>query len=119
MALTKEKLIEINTSHSLSALYENSWADFDSGTEWADGEYSKSAEGIVRLSGMIASGTTTSDTVIFTLPAGYRPAKREMFSCVCDVGMAVLTIKADGKVLTFADVSNSYLSLSGISFASA
>jgi hypothetical protein len=50
--------------------FQNSWADFASGATYAAGYY-LDPSGVVHLRGLITGGAT--NTVAFTLPAGYRP----------------------------------------------
>lgn len=73
--------------------------------------------GQVQLRGMIGAGTLS--TPIFTLPAGFRPALREMFSCVANGGSAQVEVRPDGMVIVIAYASgstNTLVSLAGIRF---
>lgn len=56
--------------------FQNSWANFGSTFEGAS--FSKSADGYVTLSGVIANGAGNT-SVVFTLPVGFRPAKDRSF----------------------------------------
>jgi hypothetical protein len=58
--------------------YVNSWADYGAG--WSTGAYCKDQFGFVHLKGLIKNGTVGA--TIATLPAGYRPAYRQLFGCV-------------------------------------
>lgn len=49
----------------------NSWVNFGGGAETVG--YYKDDLGIVRLRGLIKSGITTPNTILFALPSGYRP----------------------------------------------
>ena len=51
----------------------NGWVNY--GGTFATAAYMKDSLGFVHLKGAVKSGTTTVGTVLFTLPAGYRPAQ--------------------------------------------
>jgi hypothetical protein len=52
--------------------YSNSWSNFGGGFQV--GQYQKTFDGYVHVRGILSAGTLTAGTVVFTLPAGYRPA---------------------------------------------
>ena len=56
-----------------TATLQNSWVAFAVGT--APLKFIKSGDGLVHLYGCIKSGTTTNDTIIATLPVGFRPSE--------------------------------------------
>lgn len=59
----------------VAATLQNSWANYGSGLP--DAEYRRSQDGRVTLRGVVKRSTAASaGTTIFTLPAGFRPAKR-------------------------------------------
>jgi hypothetical protein len=91
----------------------NSWVNFGSGYSVAG--YQKS-DGIVRLKGLIKSGTTTGGTVLFTLPSGFRPAATLQFMTEANSTLAVLEILSTGDVTIAVVGSSAFLTLSGISF---
>lgn len=90
----------------------NSWVDYGAG--FNPSGYFKDSNGIVHLRGMVKSGST--GTVIFNLPAEYRPPYHEVHSTTtfgsssgrCD-------ILPNGDVKMVAG-SSSYFSLDGITF---
>ncbi len=53
---------------------QNAWVNY--GGSYQVAGYAKSADNIVSLRGLIKSGTVTSGTTLFTMPAGYCPDKR-------------------------------------------
>jgi hypothetical protein len=53
----------------------NSWTNVSG----RDASYAKGGDGIVHLRGAIAAGTTTSATVLFNLPARFRPLSAQDF----------------------------------------
>lgn len=102
---------------------QNSWAN-KAGYQAA--QYSVSVTGVVRLRGVIDSGTKTAGTLITTLPAGARPAAKTVVpvTAVVDAtsnnaGTLVIdtdgTVKVGGTTLT----ASSYISLEGITFETA
>ena len=74
---------------------ENKWVNTDS---LAPARVIRSGN-VVALEGLIRNGTTTSSTVITTLPVGYRPA-RKLVVPIWTSGNALghLTINTDGRV---------------------
>lgn len=69
--------------------------------------------GIVHLAGLVAGGALLS--TIFTMPAGYRPQYREVFSVVGNNAFARVDVNTDGQI--FFMVGNSaFLQLSGITY---
>jgi competence protein ComGC len=61
---------------------QNAWVAYAGG--FATPQYAKGADNIVRLKGLIKSGTTTNGTVVTNLPAGFRPKDRTLLSAVCN-----------------------------------
>lgn len=59
-----------------NATLQNSWNTTGVGVFDPPG-YKKCPDGTVRLRGVTVAGTKTDGTVIFTLPTGYRPARRK------------------------------------------
>lgn len=93
---------------------QNSWVTFNA-TSNAVPEYTKTSDGIVTLKGLIKSGTTTSGTVVTTLPVGYRPKATLVFSSSCDDAICRFDINSSGQVLIRGG-SASWSSLSGLNF---
>lgn len=93
---------------------QSSWVNY--GAAYESASYWKDKCGVVHLAGMIKSGTTTAETVIFTLPAGYRPRTSEKFFCVSANGICVIDVYSSGAVAIKTGASATWLSLSGISF---
>jgi hypothetical protein len=94
-ARVKEAILAAITPGAwLSPTLLNSWVNYGAPFETAG--YRKTPTGEVQLRGMIKNGTTTNGTVLFTLPAGYRPANTRAFpsvqggnaSCRIDVSAA-------------------------------
>lgn len=77
----------INTLAGLpDALAGGKWVDMGSlsggAVHYDQGSYRKGVNGEVELQGEFTLGTLTAGTVIFNLPAGYRPRKRCAFALV-------------------------------------
>ncbi len=95
----------------------NNWVNYGSAYESAN--YFKDKCGVVHLAGMIKSGTTTAETVIFTLPEGYRPRASEKFFCVSLNAICVIDVYTTGNVAIKTGANSGWISLSGISFLAA
>lgn len=87
--------------------FENSWV-------WAGGGSEVPAFyidpfGVVRLKGALSTGT--SDTVVFTLPEGYRPGALQRFAIdqTASAAGARCRIDAAGKVIVTRTGTNAYL----------
>ncbi len=95
----------------------NSWVNFGSGYNTA--AFFKDPVGVVHLRGLIRSGTTTAGTLLFTLPAGYRPAAIELFNVQTLVSSTYtigrVDINTSGQAI-FQTGGNTYLSLDGLTF---
>lgn len=101
----------------LSAALQNGWINYGAG--YAQASYWKDKCGIVHLSGLIKSGATTAETVIFTLPEGYRPLTHEKFFAVSLNAICVIDVYDDGNIAIKTGANAGWLSLSGINFRSA
>ena len=91
----------------------NNWLHFDTG--FVKASYWKDSDNMVHIRGLIRNGATSSGTIIFTLPVGYRPSYREIFTVNIDGGSGRIDVLADGSVM-LQIASAGYTSLSGISF---
>jgi len=89
------------------------WSTFSSANA-AEG-YTKSTDGVVTLRGLIKGGTITNGTVLFTLPAGYRPSATIAFNSICNTTPCRVDVSANGNVLARGFDAN-WSSLSGVSF---
>ena len=100
----------------ISPALKNSWTNYS--TAYQGAGYWKDKCDVVHLCGLIKGGTTVSDTVIFTLPLGYRPALPEKFLVVSNNAICVIDVRATGDVVIKTGANSSMLSLSGITFKS-
>ncbi|WP_424097829.1 hypothetical protein [Moorena producens] len=90
---------------------QNGWVNF--GRPYNNAGYFKDSLGIVHLKGLVKNGTANT---IFTLPAGYRPAARELHSVATyNNAMGRVDIAPDGRVERVTG-STLWISLDGITF---
>jgi len=92
----------------------NSWVVFNSSSN-ATPQYTKASDGVVTLKGLIKSGSTSNGVVLFTLPAGYRPAATLTFASMCNDLPCRIDVQADGDVLG-RGVDSAWTTLSGLNF---
>lgn len=85
--------------------FQNAWANYGGGYQAA--QFSKSDDGWVNVRGLIGAGTATAGTVIFTLPAGFRPAAPGIFSTQSGDVFACLGIAANGNITIRAGINTS------------
>jgi hypothetical protein len=94
-----------------NAVFSGTWVNFGGTNESA--QYMKDLMGFVHIGGVVKSGTI--GTVIFTLPAGYRPEEAKIFAVASNGALGICTVNPDGTVVASSG-SNVYFSLSGITF---
>jgi hypothetical protein len=95
--------------------FANGWRNYNKGYNPAG--YFKDSMGIVHLRGLVKLGTISKH--IFTLPAGYRPARRELHvACTSPNHSGRVDIRTNGQVVPVAG-SNNWISLDGITFRAA
>lgn len=76
--------------------FQNGWGNL--GSDLAVAAYRKMPTGEVHIKGVVSGGT--ANTVIFTLPSGYRPQERRLFPIDISTGAhGRLTIRTNGEVL--------------------
>ncbi|WP_167313413.1 phage tailspike protein [Ralstonia insidiosa] len=99
--------------------FANNWQNIGS---TAPGRFYKDILGTVHLAGLIALGTTTQGTLMFTLPVGFRPDYPTRHPVLTNNGSGLVAgeirIDTSGAV-TFWYGQNSYVSLDGICFPAA
>jgi hypothetical protein len=93
----------------------NSWVWYSSGSSFSTPQYTKSADGLVSVKGLICNGTATSGTVMATLPVGYRPAATVLYAGYSMAAYSRVDIDSAGNII-FRTGSASWLSLDGITF---
>ncbi|WP_167313311.1 hypothetical protein [Ralstonia insidiosa] len=99
--------------------FANNWQNIGS---TAPARFYKDILGTVHLAGLIALGTTTQGTLMFTLPVGFRPDYPTRHPVLTNNGSGLVAgeirIDTSGAV-TFWYGQNSYVSLDGICFPAA
>lgn len=98
----------------------NGWQHYSSVSgQYGQARFWKDKNGIVHVTGLIMSGTTTAGTAIAMLPAGYRPGKRYVFATMsATTGNATrIDVSAtDGAITIQAGGTQAFLSLENIRF---
>lgn len=98
----------------------NGWRDYSGG--WAGGAVTKSPDGIVILTGLIAvdsSAGAASGTVIAKLPEGFRPDMDDNFGVNHADNSRVISIRANGDITLRSGFVGGFISLNGIAFPAA
>lgn len=96
----------------------NSWVNYGSG--YTDAQYMLDHQGFVHVRGLIKSGTTSTFTVLFALPAGYRPAYEHIFVTKMNGGPCEIRVQPGGDVfLGDTGGSATWTSLDGMYFQAA
>lgn len=95
--------------------FESGWVNY--GTPWYPAAFAKDALGVVRVRGLVKSGTATGS--VFTLPVGYRPSQQLIFIAATNTATvaARVDVTSAGVILPGAGVNNGWLSLKGITFS--
>lgn len=98
-----------------SVSFTNGWGNY--GSSYNTAGYFKDSQGIVHLKGLVKGGTIGGSSTIFTLPVGYRPAKRELQIVASHPNGSVgrCDILSNGQVLAYHGNSG-WFSLDGITF---
>lgn len=99
----------------LTTLLQNNWSNYSNG--YSTIAMYKDPEGIVHLRGLIKDGLNVQNTVIVTLPTGYRPALgHQIFQVINGVNtFGRIDVESDGDVV-FRGITNTFISLDQISF---
>ena len=80
-------------------------------------QYTKSFDGVVYLRGSATKGKTANETVIGTLPVGFRPTQTLFVSALNNsYAVAVLGIYSNGNVVVKGNVDSSWLNFDNVSF---
>lgn len=78
-----------------TATLQGAWVNY--GGNYPILQYTKAADGVVTLRGLVQNGST--DSVIATLPAGYRPAETALMTSVCSDAYCRYDIQEDGDIV--------------------
>lgn len=98
----------------ISATLQNLWVNATDDFEKAG--FYKDNLGIVRLKGLIQGGIITANTILLTLPVGYRPNKNIILLCPNNSTIATIQANVDGTISCVNVSNNVWLSLENISF---
>lgn len=80
-------------------------------------QYSKSFDGVVYLRGSANKGKTATETVIGTLPVGFRPTQSLYISTINNnYTVAVLGIYSNGNIVVKGNVDSNWLNFDNVSF---
>ncbi len=98
-----------------STSFLNGWTNYDTAVH-NSAAYWKDPMGVVHLRGVIMSGTFNTDATgqVFLLPAGFRPARHEVFAAASS-SLGEARVYSTGYVHAVGG-NNSYFSLDGMSF---
>lgn len=99
----------------LTTALQNNWVNYGNG--FATAAMYKDSEGVVHLRGLIKNGLNVPNTLITTLPAGYRPvAGHQIFEVINgNDTFGRIDVETDGDVV-FRGITNSFISLDQIIF---
>ena len=85
------------------------------GDGFAPVKYWKGPDNMVHITGLIKNGVTSEGTVIFTLPSGFRPGAKELFTVTQNNVIGRIDVNNNGNVLV-VKAGAVFTSLVGISF---
>ena len=91
----------------------NGWVNHGDG--FAPVKYWKGPDNMVHITGLIKNGVTADNTIIFTLPIGYRPGAKELFTVTQNNVIGRIDIDHKGNVLV-KKAGAGFTSLYDISF---
>lgn len=92
---------------------QNGWVRYS--TTFNPPQFTKTADNVVNVRGLIKDGATTSGTVIATLPVNCRPQFRLMYSTSSSNAAARVEVSTDGAI-RFTNGSAAWFSLDNITF---
>lgn len=103
--------------HAFASLM-NGWENYSSASDgFQQARYTKMPSRMVYLSGLIRNGIIQQGTPVFILPVGCRPGSTEIFIVRCGgYGEGQVYVYTNGEVTVVQADSNSWISLSGITF---
>ena len=96
------------------ATLKNGWQHH---TDYGEVIYLKTNDGVVFLNGTCKGGKTAYETVIFTLPEGYRPTTSAFKMALNNsYGIAIIAIYPSGNVVVKSNVDDKWLNLDNVTF---
>lgn len=103
----KAKLVNLDDGTYITPTMLNGWVNYSSTFQYAG--YRKDEYGMVHIRGLVKSGTVP-DSVVFTLPVGYRPANNHIFSADGNSVIERVDVNPDGNVYARC-ASNAWISI--------
>lgn len=97
----------------LAPTLQNGWIPYDA--NYSNAALYRKIGNVVFLRGLVKNGSSAT-AVVFTLPAGYRPAIIHLFACEANDTIARVQVDAAGVITPGAGSSTGWLSLSNIIF---
>jgi hypothetical protein len=94
--------------------FQNGWINHGGG--FTDAGFWKDKEGLVHIQGLIKNGGTALNTILFTLPLGYRPPDRQIYTVLSNNIVSRIDILDNGDVIITSAASSLWLNLTGIYF---
>lgn len=94
--------------------FQNGWVNYSSG--YATLAFMKDSLGFVTVKGFIKSGTITAGTTIFTLPAGYRPAKNMYYVTSMPASFGQLQMTSAGELQAATAINSTWTAIPYIRF---
>jgi hypothetical protein len=86
-------------------------------TEYGAVQFSKSVDGIVHFKGVARGGNTSKETMILTLPEGYRPATQcYVFAMNDSFEPVAISVAEDGRVVIKKNADDKWLGFDAVSF---
>jgi hypothetical protein len=111
---------KIYTEAFQSVTFQNTWHNIDPSLGYSSTQYYKDKSGRVYLKGSMScmAGGTAQGTIVFNLPAGYRPINNESLvftvQAQTSTGTGLLQVSGNGNVVIYTPTS--FLGIDGISF---
>lgn len=97
----------------IDASYTANWSTFSAAFD--DAGYMKIGQDLVLLRGLVKSSGAIPDT-IFTLPAGYRPAKTKLFAALSNGAVGRIDVNSSGAVIAQVPSAVNWVQLDGLIF---
>ena len=105
---------ELEASPWQNLVLANGWNHYQ---QYNNVQYSKSFDGVVYFRGSANKGKTTTETVIGTLPVGFRPTQPLYISTINNnYTVAVLGIYSNGNIVVKGNVDSNWLNFDNVSF---
>jgi hypothetical protein len=109
---TVSNATKLETEAYNNPVFENGWKNYGFGN--AACQYYRDKQMNIYLKGVVNGGI--AGTSIFTLPAGYRPTEKMIFSIITKNGYGKLSVDTNGAVTFMDGDPTEYISICGIAF---